>query len=149
MKSHAFRYQILRYVPDLLRHEPQNVGIIVQSEMGVSCRFIGCKERTPGFDVDNYRLWLEYFASEILGPPVPHFQPPKESREFFGYLRSRCRGNYNLTSPLELALESPDLKVAESYLYETLVRPLKLTSEIISPCGQGASATEPPPTIKG
>ena len=121
MEKHFFHYQILRYIADLRRMEPENIGIVVQSAAGVSCRFQTHLGSRRGFDHDNYRRWREFFETEINGPAVPLFQPQRNSLEFLKYLQERCSGNYSLTRPLELMMETSELKSAENYLFGTLV----------------------------
>jgi len=121
MEKHFFRYQILRYIADLRRMEPENIGIIIQNADEVSCRFHTHLGGRRGFDHHNYRLWREFFETEIQGPPVPVFQPDRASVDFLEYLQERCSGNYSLTRPLDLVLDTDNIKVAERYLFDTLV----------------------------
>lgn len=121
MKQHFFRYQILRYIADLKRMEPENIGVIIQNSREASCRFHTRLGNRPGFDFDNYRRWREFFESEINEPPVPVFQPPRGDIAFLEYLQGRCIGNYSLTRPLELAMPSADLLEARNHLFKTLV----------------------------
>jgi hypothetical protein len=124
MEEKQFRYQLIRYVPDLLRMEPQNIGIIVQDESGVTCRLwtrfrpLGDK---PDFDYANYRKWREFFEAEVNGPQVALFQPPRNSPEFLEFLQSRCKGSYIVTHPLKGTMETHDIVEARDFLYETLV----------------------------
>ncbi|SRR6266404_220470 len=125
MSEQDYLYQIIRYIPDLRRMEPQNIGILVQSESGITCRLwtrfrpLGDK---PDFDYANFRKWREFFELEINGPQIKMFQPPRESREFLEYLQSRCKGNYTVTRPLHVAMEANHIDQVRDYLYETLVR---------------------------
>lgn len=123
MEKHFFRYQILRYIADLRRMEPENIGIIIQDARKVSCRFHTHHNLhlRRGFDYENYRRWREFFQDEINGPPVPIFQPERTSVEFLYYLQERCSGNYSLTRPLELVMDTVNLETAENYLFTTLV----------------------------
>lgn len=120
--NYSFRYQIFRYIADLRRMEPENIGIIVQSADDVGCRFRTQLGARKNFDYDNYRRWREFFEVEICEPAVPLFQPPRNSMEFLHYLQQRCVGNYSLTQPLDLVLDTPDLKTALNSLYDALVR---------------------------
>ncbi len=73
MSERDYLYQIIRYVPDLRRMEPQNIGVVVQGQFGVSCRIwthfrpLGDK---PDFDYGNFRKWREFFEAEINGPQI-------------------------------------------------------------------------------
>lgn len=125
MQKHRYRYQILRYIADLRRMEPQNVGIIVQSDAAITCRFNSRFRVGTEFDSTNYRAWREFFRAEILEKDAGIYQPKRTNIEFLEFLRSRCRGNYSLTAPLELVMESGAIKEVETYLFETLVKPPK------------------------
>jgi hypothetical protein len=133
METHYFRYQILRYIADLRRMEPENIGIIVQGVDAVSCRFNTHLGNRPGFDFDNYRRWRDFFDMEINGPPVPVFQPDRTSIDFLTYLQKRCSGNYSLTSPLDLVMEAGSLRKAEDHLFETLVLPPDREKDVKQP----------------
>lgn len=125
MSEQQYLYQIIRYVPDLRRMEPQNIGVIVQSELGVTCRFwthFRPLSDKPDFDYGNFRNWREFFETEVNGPQIEIFQPPRQSREFLEYLQARCKGNYIVTQPLLITMHSAEIEQVRDYLYETLVR---------------------------
>lgn len=125
MDERPYLYQIIRYVPDLRRMEPQNIGVLVQGESRITLRLwthfrpLGDK---PDFDYANFRKWREFFDAEINGPQIKMFQPSRERPEFLEYLQSRCKGNYILTRPLHVAMNSDNIEGVRDYLYQTLVR---------------------------
>jgi hypothetical protein len=125
MTEQEYLYQIIRYIPDLRRMEPQNIGVLVQGESGVTCRLwthfrpLGDK---PDFDYSNFRKWREFFELEVNGPQINMFQPTRESPEFLEYLQSRCKGSYTVTRPLHVAMETSRIEEVRDYLYDTLVR---------------------------
>ncbi len=121
METHFFRYQILRYIADLRRMEPENIGIIVQGAESTSCLFNTHLGARPNFDFDNYRRWREFFMAEIYDPTVPLFQFDRASVEFLQHLQKSCYGNYSLTNPLELIMETGDVESAQKHLFKTLV----------------------------
>jgi hypothetical protein len=126
MNERPYLYQIIRYVPDLRRMEPQNIGVLVQGEFRVTYRLwthfrpLGDK---PDFDYANFRKWRDFFEAEVNGPQIALFQPPRHSPEFLEYLQSRCKGNYIVTRPLHVAMRTDNVEEVRDYLYETLVRP--------------------------
>jgi hypothetical protein len=67
MKEIPYLYQIIRYVPDLERMEPQNIGIILQGPFNVVSKvwthFRPLGEK-PDFDYANFRKWREFFDDE-------------------------------------------------------------------------------------
>lgn len=125
MDKFLYRYQILRYAADLRRMEQQNVGIVLQSNSQITCRFNSHFRDGANFDFSNYRAWREFFITEIFGKAAGIFQPERTKVEFLEFLRSRCRGNYSLTPPLHLTMATGNIKEVETYLFETLVKPPK------------------------
>lgn len=72
----ASRYFLAKYVPDPMRCEPRNIGVILWTPSGAVARFLGEKQdggldlrRVPTFvgDAQVYRQWVEYWRS-IVNP---------------------------------------------------------------------------------
>ena len=122
MEQHLFRYQLVRHIADLRRMEPQNLGVIVQSRNAIRCKFNPYFGRQPGFDRDNLHAWKNFFRKEIDGKAVPLFQPERTSEQFLEYLQNQTRGNYSLTRPLELVMNTGDIEAVIDHLYQSLVR---------------------------
>jgi hypothetical protein len=112
--------------------EPQNIGVVVQSDSEVACRIwsyfrpLGDK---PDFDYGNFRKWREFFEAEVTGPQIKMFQPPRTSPEFLEYLQSRSRGNYIVTAPLRFAMPAENIEEVKNYLFKILVRAPEEDSE--------------------
>src|SRR5258706_189055 len=126
MNEKPYLYQIIRYVADLRRMEPQNIGVLVQSDSQVKCRmwfhFVPKGDKAKDFDYANFRKWREFFEDEVNGPQIALFQPDRHTREFLEYLQSRCKGNYIVTPPLHVAMQTNNIEEVTDYLYEMLVR---------------------------
>ncbi|HSB08807.1 MAG TPA: DUF3037 domain-containing protein [Blastocatellia bacterium] len=125
MNERPFLYQIIRYVPDLRRMEPKNIGVIVQGQSALKLRLwahFRPGDDKPDFDYANFRKWREFFEEEVNGPQIALFQPPRHSPEFLEYLQSRCRGNYIVTRPLHVAMRTDNIEEVTQHLYETIVR---------------------------
>ena len=68
------QFLIAKYVPDLIRNEPRNIGVIVWSEAGVAARFQGV-DKYGNFTIRNipnfiqspsaYKQWVKFWLSEI------------------------------------------------------------------------------------
>ena len=107
------RYFLAKYVPDLTRMEPRNVGVIVWTPEGVDARFLAETPDRPG-EVDGrsipsfvtnaqaYKQWVAYWRKELDrweieptrgGPAVPRSSP-----DFLDALARKGRGNFLLTS---------------------------------------------------
>jgi hypothetical protein len=106
------RYFLAKYVPDLARMEPRNVGVVLWSPHGVLARFAAEKPGRPGevdgrstaqFGVTNneaYRQWVEFWRTEMEhhelssqrgGKPVSRATPA-----FLDMLASWNKGNFLL-----------------------------------------------------
>jgi hypothetical protein len=136
MNEQLYLYQIIRYVPDLLRMEPMNIGVLVQSQTQVTCRMFARfqpGDKRPDFDFKNFRRWREFFETEVNGPQIPLFQPSRTSPEFLEYLQSRCKGNYIVTRPLHVTMQTENIDEVAEYLYQTLVRSPKETDPAEQP----------------
>jgi hypothetical protein len=125
MKEISYLYQIIRYVPDLERMEPQNIGVIVQGSGQTISKV--WKHFRPSdkrdFDYSNFRMWREFFEEEINGAQVSMFQPDRGSPEFLTYLQSRCKSNYLVTRPLSIITKTDSAEEVRDYLYKRVVSP--------------------------
>jgi Protein of unknown function (DUF3037) len=132
MNEQPFLYQIIRYVPDLTRMEPKNIGVIVQGQTDLRLRLwthFRPGDDKPDFDYANFRRWREFFEEEVNGPQIALFQPPRHSPEFLEYLQSRARGNYLVTRPLHVSMRTENIDEVTQHLYETIVRSPEEESE--------------------
>ena len=105
------KYLLAKYVPDLRRGEPRNVGVIVWSPDGVEARFVGEKPGRPG-DIDGrsvpsfvtspaaYRQWVEYWTYQLrreeIAPVNGGVAVGRERVEFLEALRASNKGNFAL-----------------------------------------------------
>jgi len=105
------RYLIAKYIPDLGRMEPRNVGVILWSPNGVEARFLAEKSDRPG-EVDGrsvpgfvtstqaYRQWIAFWRSELARPEILPLQGrekiPRSSPGFLDVLQTTGRGNFVL-----------------------------------------------------
>lgn len=74
----ASRYFIAKHIPDLMRYEPRNVGVILWTPDGACSQFIGEREGQaldlrccPPFieDAHVYKQWVEYWRT-LLKPDI-------------------------------------------------------------------------------
>jgi hypothetical protein len=86
------RFAILKYVADLRRNEPVNVGVAVWGEAGTALRLRGQagdridgrSARLPKADLANYRAWFEYWTYLLDTPgPVRDVPPRRRGDNFF------------------------------------------------------------------
>lgn len=89
-----FRWYVAKYVPDLRRGEPINIGVILFSDGHASSQFLG--ERTGGSingrrlknrvrSVDNYRAWLSYWRDALTtqAPEKALLAPRSQDSSYF------------------------------------------------------------------
>lgn len=105
------RYLLAKYIPDLRRQEPRNIGIIVWSPEGLVARFLGEKpDETEAIDgrsvppfvtsLSAYKQWVNYWRTEIERPEIKPVSGgklvAKDLPEFTEVLKSANRGNFLL-----------------------------------------------------
>lgn len=125
-------YILAKYVPDIYRNEPRNIGVILWSQWGVSARFLGERSGTihagsiPNW-VDSHIAYQEWIGSwraillkkEIVRPQRASAADPS----FLEVLQKTGRENYIL-GDRGLVLDEvikEDLPALLSFLFNTLV----------------------------
>lgn len=130
-------YLVAKYVPDLFRNEPINIGVIAWLDGSVALRFLGQKPdgridgRAGGLagtikSIPNYKQWIESWTrkaskSELSCRGVGSVS--KSSPDFLRALAACGGGNYMLEPGGELIDEADANEVNEitAYLFERLV----------------------------
>jgi hypothetical protein len=129
------RFLIAKYVPDLQRMEPRNVGVILWADGSVAARFIGEDENTleikrwPDFiKVRNrpvYQDWLTFWREIISAESVSTRQGKVErmSEKFVDGLRATGRENFILVDGglLFTEIDDENLSRATDELFKQLV----------------------------
>lgn len=107
------RYLIAKFVPDLSRMEPRNVGVIVWTSKGVGARFLAEKPGNPGIvdgrripgyvqiaDRPVYAQWVKYWVSlankPSIKPATGGCAISSESEKFLQALKKSGRGSFFL-----------------------------------------------------
>jgi hypothetical protein len=98
----TYNYSLIRFVPNLARMEPQNVGVILRDERRIDYKLDANWARRGDADTPVVRSWKAFFEEEIRGERIPLFQPPKVSEEFFAYLSKLCNRTVRLSEMLQL-----------------------------------------------
>lgn len=101
--SDPARYFIAKYISDLHRMEPRNIGVVVCARNCISARFLAEDPERPG-DVDGrsvppfvastgvYKQWVEFWRSEITKHGTY-----SHSQTLMERLKQANRGNFMLT----------------------------------------------------
>jgi hypothetical protein len=119
------RFLIAKYIPDVFRNEPRNIGVVLWTPDGVAARFLGEKPDAPGVVDESaippfiasavaYKQWVRYWRRELAkadGTP--------ESLET---IRQTGASNYLLADGgIVNPLSTPHLPTLLSQLFQQLV----------------------------
>jgi hypothetical protein len=132
------KYLLAKYIPDLRRQEPRNIGIIVWSSEGLEARFLGERDDdadtidgrcVPPFvtSLNAYKQWVRYWRTEIEKSeikPVSGGEPvAKDLPEFTEVLKTANRGNFVLEDGGRLLdkVDVEELPRVASELFNALV----------------------------
>ena len=130
----VIRYLLARYVDDLLRNEPKNVGIVVFDGEVAAARFLG--EVEPGrIDLrhvkwmdgrSSYGQWVDYWRTTLDDPGVLSDElrgEPGGSDHVIERLISTSSADFRLELGGEVLVDADDLGVRDSVdkLFERLV----------------------------
>ena len=132
------RYLIAKYIPDLRRMEPRNIGVVVWAPGTVDARFVAEKPDHPGqldgrsipafvTSPDAFRQWIASWRREMEKPEIEPVtggaRVARSSPEFLSALMSGNRGNYHLVEGGFLLdpLQPEELPALVDHLYATLV----------------------------
>jgi hypothetical protein len=126
--SAAPRFLIVKYIPDLDRMEPRNIGVLLWSENGVAARFIGegqDKFRPPTFVEKKNRVayadWIRFFRRNLAKEKLNGIS--SASPEFLDAIRSKARENYAAVEGGQLlaSLASDECQEAADEIFERFV----------------------------
>lgn len=121
-----FRYALIRYIPDMARMEPINVGVILQGQGKIDFKLSPHAAKRKDIDTPVFQSWRAFFEQEIRGGAVPLLQPPKDSVQFLLYLAGLCEHTVLVTKPLALSVQQERSFEEElQTLYDRLVAPLE------------------------
>jgi hypothetical protein len=103
------KYLLAKYIPDLHRFEPRNIGVIVWSPLGIEARFLAEYPNRPG-EVDGrsipsfvtsasaYKQWIRYWRDAITGTSIRPLGGgdvvSSSSPGFMEVLQQTARGNF-------------------------------------------------------
>lgn len=128
-----YLYALIRYVPDAIRMEPINIGVLLQGPDRLDFKLNVHASKRKDFNTIIFRQWRQFLQDEIKGPTLQLFQPRKTSPDFFIYLAGLCEGSVILSTALYHAApdELPFDDVMNS-LYARLVATPESSSHIDS-----------------
>jgi len=103
------QFLVAKYIPDLIRNEPRNIGVIVWSEVGTVARFIGA-DKYGNFDSNEipdfiqskpaFKQWVSFWLSEIKKQTIEFIGTSKvaekSSPDFVEALQTTGKNSYFL-----------------------------------------------------
>lgn len=134
----ATKYLLVKYIPDVHRFEPRNIGVIVWSPFGVEARFVAEHPSRPG-EVDGrsipgfvtsasaYKQWVRYWRDAIyaaaIQPPRGGELVPASSPAFIETLQQTSRGNFAVVDAGSIldAVSEEELPTVANQLFAQLV----------------------------
>jgi len=121
------RYLIAKYVPDVRRMEPVNIGVILWNHGRTATRFLPVEEAVGLVNEEaTYSRWLDFWnglLDQATIKPARGAAVPKEDAAFVDALLKMQEGNYLLTDGglLTDKLPSKQIAAAADHLYKQLV----------------------------
>jgi hypothetical protein len=118
------QYLVAKYIPDLDRMEPRNIGVVFWANGAVKTRF--ADPELVGLSVDdaNYERWIEYWR-RLAGQKsiqIENRRPASvKTSRFISEFQRAQRGNYMLETGGELVDDVKDLDEAADFLFSRLV----------------------------
>lgn len=139
------QFLIAKYIPDLQRMEPRNVGVIVWTPDGLAARFLAEYPERPG-EVDGrrkpeffsslkaYRQWVRFWRRTIDQAEKRHVAQDVTRRagpETLEELKNSSSGNFVVVDGGFLLDPVPasELPRLTNHLFETLVASLEITAK--------------------
>lgn len=131
------RYLIAKYIPDLRRVEPRNIGVVLWSPHGIAARFLAEKPGQPGHvdgrsipsfvtSTSAYKQWVEFWRTELDKTEIesvtnPEHRAGRDSETFLEVLAESSKGNFVLAQGGFLLDAVEDSEEAADYLFSLLI----------------------------
>jgi len=124
------RFLVAKYIPDVRRMEPRNIGVVVWHGGHVEARFLGENDGPPRYigvkDRTNYGKWLASWRAQLAKPFLEAGSGETINRSSPRFLDALCgwsRGNYVLVEGGDIteSLDRDSLAEATEYLFSELV----------------------------
>jgi len=124
------RFFLCQYTRDPFRREARNVGVIVQSALGVASRFIGETDSQTGLDgrrlkdfgdADNYRNWVHFWKRTVSRHSTALYDRLLEAnQDSYAVVDGGYVGDLRTESPTEIARSLFEMLVGDGSLDDAL-----------------------------
>lgn len=126
----APQYIVAKYIPDLGRMEPKNIGVFVWSKGELRFKFLNPHDADFVNEPETFERWTAFWARRVEGDfvrPTRGKPVPKSDPACLEALLSTQKGNYALVAAGELMqnIRKKELDEVTNYLFGELVAPLK------------------------
>jgi hypothetical protein len=120
------RYIIAKYVRDVRRMEPRNIGLFLWADGRIVSKFLSVEDAPFISERANYRRWRDLWTQQISGDVIEPVRGPavsKASPEFMDALLKEQEGNYRLVDGGRVLddLKGKDIEEAADFLFDQLV----------------------------
>jgi len=121
------RFLVAKYIPDLARMEPKNIGVVLWRPGTVLARFLQSREAAKFVsDIDVYDRWISHWSQAIATGEVRvkrRDNVTKDSDDFLCALQGTQKGNYVLAEGGEMMQKLARTKIpaALDFLFHQLV----------------------------
>lgn len=122
------KFLVAKYVADLERDEPRNIGVIVWTKGSVGYRFVDLEDIDLPNSVDpaNYDRWINYWAELASSKKIQVFREKsvtRRSAKFLDSIKLTGKGNFQLSDGGMVLdqLNSETVDEAAQFLFERMV----------------------------
>lgn len=129
------RFLLAKFVPDLSRMEPRNIGVFLWAKGDIRSRFLTDDEANFIGDKENYARWQKFWNGKIGGTeikPERGVAVSKSKPECMDALMTNQAGQFILVDAGDLLrpIGKRELREATDYLFQELVAPASLPAHV-------------------
>jgi hypothetical protein len=116
-------YMVFKYIPDMIRMEPRNIGVMLWNDGAIAARFLD----KPDFVTSEsaYAQWIDYWSKELkkmeITSAMTGEKAPVTSPRFLEVLQESSKGNFYLALGGQVLQKVDDVQDAVEYLFKTIV----------------------------
>jgi hypothetical protein len=115
-------YMVFKYIPDMARMEPRNIGVLLWKDGAIAAKFI---QETPKFVTSEnaYKQWISYWSTQLQKHELPSMAGtvPVASPKFLEALQEGSKGNFYLALGGQIIDNVEDVHDGVNYLFNMLV----------------------------
>ena len=118
-------YMVFKYIPDMIRMEPRNIGVMLWNDGAIAAKFLKDKPDFVTSDV-AYFQWIDFWSKAMKQETISSVMTPGEavpvtSPRFLEILQESSRGHFYLALGGQVLQKVDDVQDAVEYLFKTIV----------------------------